>query len=66
MSLGEVVVWLPEPFVHGAGTITGFNEIGWIEVVWQNGELGMYCPNALEQADVWEHAQVEAALRDLA
>jgi hypothetical protein len=34
-------------------------------VVWQNGELGIYCPNALEEADVWERAQVEAALRDL-
>jgi hypothetical protein len=44
----------------------GFNEIGWIEVVWRNGELGLYCPNALEQADVWERAQVQAALRNLA
>jgi hypothetical protein len=66
MSLGETVVWLPEPFVHGTGTVTGFNEIGWIEVVWQNGELGIYSPNAIQQADVWEQAQVEAALRHLA
>jgi hypothetical protein len=65
MSLGETVVWLPEPFVHGAGTVTGFNEIGWIEVVWQNGELGLYCASALELADTWEQAQVEAALRRL-
>ena len=61
MSIGEIVVWLPEPFALGTGTVTGFNEIGWIEIVWQNGELGMYCPNALEHADVWERAQVEAA-----
>ena len=45
MSLGEVVVWLPEPFALGTGTVMGLNEIGWIEVVWQNGELGIYCPN---------------------
>ncbi|WP_028062965.1 hypothetical protein [Solirubrobacter soli] len=63
MSLGDTVVWLPEPFVHGTGTVTDFNEIGWIEVVWQSGELGLYCPSALEQADLWEQAQVEAALR---
>ena len=66
MSLGETVVWRPEPFAHGTGTVMGFNEIGWIEVVWRNGELGLYCPNALEQADVWERAQVQAALRNLA
>jgi hypothetical protein len=64
MSLGETVVWLPEPFAHGTGTVMGFNEIGWIEVVWQSGELGLYCPSALEQADLWEQAQVEAALRN--
>ena len=32
MSLGEIVVWVPEPFDMGAGIITGVNEIGWIEV----------------------------------
>jgi hypothetical protein len=66
MSLGETVVWLPEPFAVGAGTVTGFNEIGWIEVVWQNGELGIYCPSALESAEVWERAQVGAAFGEAA
>jgi len=61
MSLGEIVVWLPEPFDMGAGIITGVNEIGWIEVCWHNGEVGAYCPNALELAHDWERRQVEAA-----
>ena len=61
MSLGEVVVWLPEPFDMGAGIVTGVNEIGWIEVCWPNGEVGAYCPNALELACEWERRQVEAA-----
>jgi hypothetical protein len=65
MSLGEIVVWLREPFAHGTGTVTG-NEIGWIEVIWQNGELGIYCPSSLECADVWERAQVEAAFGEVA
>jgi len=61
MSLGEVVVWLPEPFDMGTGTITGINEIGWFEVSWHNGEVGAYCPNAIERAEDWERRQVEAA-----
>ena len=32
----------------GTGTITGVNEIGWLEVSWHNGEVGAYCPNALD------------------
>jgi len=61
MSLGEIVVWLPEPFDMGAGIITGVNEIGWIEVCWHNGEVGAYCPNSLGLADDWERRQVETA-----
>ena len=45
----------------GTGTITGVNEIGWLEVCWHNGEVGAYCPNALERAQDWERRQVEAA-----
>jgi hypothetical protein len=61
MSRGDVVVWLPEPFDMGSGTITGVNEIGWLEVCWHNGEVGAYCPNALERAEDWERREVEAA-----
>jgi hypothetical protein len=62
VSPGNIVVWLPEPFAMGAGTIIGVNEIGWIEVYWPNGELGAYPGQQLELADRWERRQVEEAV----
>lgn len=62
MAPGDVVVWLPEPFDRGLGTVIGIVEIGWLEVYWHDGELGIYGPSQIELADTWEHQQVEQAL----
>lgn len=61
MKRGDVVVWLPDPFDRGTGTIVGVNEIGWLEVQWQDNEVGIYNPHHLDLADDWERRQVEEA-----
>lgn len=61
MRAGDAVVLLSAPYDQGLGTVIGLTEIMWVEVQWANGELGAYPAQQLEQADVWERAQVERA-----
>lgn len=63
MRPGDQVVLLSAPLDQGMGTVFGVNEIGWLEVEWVNGELGVYPPQSLELADRWERQQVEQATR---
>jgi hypothetical protein len=58
---GDVVVHLHSTWTYGTGTITGVNEIGWLEVEWANGDLGAYPPQHLELAATWERQQVETS-----
>jgi hypothetical protein len=54
VTRGDQVVWLPSPHEHGTGIITGVTEIGWLEVDWADGEVGVHPPQHLELADVWD------------
>jgi hypothetical protein len=58
MKPGSVVVWLPEPWTHGVGTVKDVTPKGWLWVEWASGHFDSYDPQHLELADEWEHQQV--------
>jgi hypothetical protein len=61
MSTGDQVIYLPDPFKHGAGTITGLTKHGWLWITWADGHHDSYAPHTIEHLTVWEDRTLSTA-----